>query len=289
MKLVTYWQDNGAEIGLVDGTGRGVIAIGKRMGVRSIRVLLDSGRLDEASKYAAEKPDAELALIELLPVIPDAAHFYCVGVNYADHLKEVQEAGIPRPAAKFPALFIRFNDTLCGHRKPMVMPKVSNSFDYEAELAIIIGKGGRYIDESKAMSHIAGYSCFNDGSVRDWQFHTSQVTPGKNFSGTGGFGPWMVTTDEIPNPSALDIKLKLNGTVLQHSNTNALIFGLARIVAYCSAMVPLLPGDVIATGTPGGVGFSRKPPIFMKAGDVCEVEIEGVGTLRNPIVKEQGG
>ncbi|HEX3859392.1 MAG TPA: fumarylacetoacetate hydrolase family protein, partial [Pseudolabrys sp.] len=148
------------------------------------------------------------------------------------------------------------------------------------------GKGGRYIDEGRALDHVAGYSCFNDGSVRDWQFHTTQVTPGKNFAATGGFGPWLVTVDEIPDPHSLEIKLTLNGKMLQHGNTNDLIFNIPKIISYVSTFVPLRPGDVIATGTPAGVGFSRKPPIFMKAGDVCEVSIEKIGVLRNPVAKE---
>jgi 2-keto-4-pentenoate hydratase/2-oxohepta-3-ene-1,7-dioic acid hydratase in catechol pathway len=286
MKLITYELEGRARIGLVvDG---GIIDIGDRLGVRSIRELLEKSLLGDAAKLQSLRVERELASVKLLPVIPDAHHYYCVGVNYADHLKEVQEAGINRPTPKQPSLFIRFADTLIGHQQPMAIPKVSNDFDYEAELALIIGKDGRYIDKASAMDHVAGYSCFNDGSVRDWQFHTSQVTPGKNFLATGGFGPWMVTADEVPDPANLDIKLVLNGRVLQHSNTHALIFSIPEIIAYASAMVPLRVGDMIATGTPAGVGFSRKPPIFMKAGDICEVQIEKVGVLRNPIMKEQG-
>jgi 2-keto-4-pentenoate hydratase/2-oxohepta-3-ene-1,7-dioic acid hydratase in catechol pathway len=169
----------------------------------------------------------------------------------------------------------------------MLLPKVSDSFDYEAELAVIIGKGGRFIDERHALEHVAGYACFNDGSVRDWQFHTTQVTPGKNFAATGGFGPFMVTADAIPDPHSLDVKLMLNGQVLQSGNTRDLIFSIPRIVSYLSTFLPLHPGDVIATGTPAGVGFSRKPPLFMKPGDVCEVAVEKVGTLRNPIMRDR--
>jgi 2-keto-4-pentenoate hydratase/2-oxohepta-3-ene-1,7-dioic acid hydratase in catechol pathway len=284
MKLITYELEGRARIGLVvDG---GIVDIGDRLGARSIRELLEKNRLGDAAKLQSLRAERELASVKLLPVIPDAHHYYCVGVNYADHLKEVQEAGINRPTPKQPSLFIRFADTLIGHQQPMVIPKVSDDLDYEAELALIIGKDGRYIDEASAMDYVAGYSCFNDGSVRDWQFHTSQVTPGKNFLATGGFGPWMVTADEIPDPTNLDIKLVLNGRVLQHSNTHALIFNIPKIIAYASAMVPLRVGDMIATGTPAGVGFSRKPPIFMKSGDICEVQIEKVGILRNPIMKD---
>ncbi len=284
MKLVTYELGGQARIGLV--TDDRIADIGEALGVRSIRELLEKGRLSDVAKLKL-KPERDLASVNLLPVIPDSLHYYCVGVNYADHLKEVQDAGIARATTKEPVFFIRFPETLVGHDQAMVMPKVSDSFDYEAELAVIIGKEGRYIDEADAMSHIAGYSCFNDGSIRDWQFHTGQVTPGKNFFASGSFGPWMVTADEIPDPTKLDIKLVLNGTALQHSNTSKLIFSIPKIISYVSAWLPLKPGDVIATGTPSGVGFSRKPPIFMKAGDICEVQIEKVGVLRNSIVKER--
>jgi 2-keto-4-pentenoate hydratase/2-oxohepta-3-ene-1,7-dioic acid hydratase in catechol pathway len=187
---------------------------------------------------------------------------------------------------KQPSLFLRLSDTLVAHNAPLLMPKMSNDFDYEAELAIIIGKGGRFIDEKRALDHVAGYSCFNDASVRDWQFHSSQVTPGKNFPATGGFGPWMVTSDEVDDPHKLSIKLVLNGKTMQDGNTSDLIFSIPKIIAYISQFVALKPGDVIATGTPAGVGFSRKPPVFMKAGDICEVHIEKVGVLRNPVAKD---
>jgi 2-keto-4-pentenoate hydratase/2-oxohepta-3-ene-1,7-dioic acid hydratase in catechol pathway len=208
-----------------------------------------------------------------------------VGVNYEDHLREVQAAGVSRPRPKQPSLFIRFPETFVAHGMPLISPKVSDSFDYEAELAIIIGKGGRYISREAAMDHVAGYSCFNDGSIRDWQFHSSQVTSGKNFLGTGGFGPWLVTPDEIGNVGALSVRLTVNGKVLQDGNTSDMLFDVATIVSYASAFLPLQPGDVIATGTPAGVGFSRRPPIFLKAGDICEVEIEKIGTLRNTVIK----
>lgn len=283
MKLLSYEFEGTPRIGaLVDG---GVIDIGRRVGVNSLRELLAAGKLAAAAELEGSLPDYPLGNIRFLPLIPDPAHFYCVGVNYSDHLKEVQEAGIVRPKPKHPSLFPRFPETLVGHGQALQMPKVSDEFDYEAELAVVIGKGGRYIDEADALDHVAGYTCFNDGSVRDWQYHSSQVTSGKNFWQTGGLGPWLVTTDEIPDPSCLDIKLLLNGTVLQDSNTRHLIFSVAQIIAYASALVPLKPGDVIATGTPSGVGFSRKPPIFMKVGDVCEVRIGKIGSLLNTIEK----
>jgi 2-keto-4-pentenoate hydratase/2-oxohepta-3-ene-1,7-dioic acid hydratase in catechol pathway len=283
VKLLSYEFAGTARVGALKDDG--VIDIGGRLGVNSLRALLDAGALSAAQGLADAPADHALGAVTFLPLIPDPAHFYCVGVNYSNHLKEVQDAGIARSQPKHPSLFPRFPETLVGHGQALEVPKVSDEFDYEAELAVVIGKGGRYIDEAKALDHVAGYTCFNDASVRDWQFHSSQVTSGKNFWRTGGFGPWMVTTDEIPDPGTLDIRLVLNGRVLQDDNTRNLIFGVARIIAYASALVPLKPGDVIATGTPSGVGFSRKPPLFMKAGDVCEVQIEQIGTLRNTIEK----
>jgi 2-keto-4-pentenoate hydratase/2-oxohepta-3-ene-1,7-dioic acid hydratase in catechol pathway len=197
----------------------------------------------------------------------------------------VQAAGISRPLPQYPTVFIRITESLVAHGAPMLLPKVSTEFDYEAELAIIIGKGGRHIDESGALGHLAGYSCLNDGSLRDWQFHTTQVT-GKNFLATAGFGPWMVTADEIVDPTSLGVRLVLNGQTLQSGKTRDFLFGIPKINSYISTFAPLFPGDVIATGTPAGVGFSRKPPIFMKPGDICEVQIDKIGTLRNPIARD---
>ena len=284
MNIVSFLDAGQPDVGLVT-PGGGLIRLGQRLGVTSLRHILAAGRLAEVAALQASKPDCALADVALLPVIPDPQHFYCVGTNYADHLKEVQDAGIARPTPKAPALFTRFPETLAAHDQPILAPRVSDSLDYEGELAVVIGRPGRYIDEAQALDHVAGYACFNDASVRDWQFHTSQVTSGKNFLQTGGFGPWLVTADEIPDPQALSITTRLNGRVLQQGSTRDMIFTVAQIVSYASALVPLVPGDVIATGTPSGVGFSRTPPVFMRDGDVCEVAIERVGTLRNPISK----
>lgn len=285
MKIAAYRLDDIDRVGIA--TDSGLVDIGARLGIGSVRELLERDLLAEAGKLAGAKADHDISAAAFLPVVSDPRHIYCIGVNYLDHLKEVQAAGVTRPLPERPSVFIRFPDTLVAHREPMLIPKVSDDFDYEAELAVIIGRAGRYIDESRALDHVAGYSCFNDGSVRDWQFHTTQVTPGKNFLATGGFGPWMVTADEIPDPHGLDVKLVLNGRVLQSGNTRDMIFTIPKIVSYLSAFVPLQPGDVIATGTPAGVGFSRKPPLFMRSGDVCEVHIEKVGVLRNPIAKDR--
>ena len=284
MKILNYIWNGAKYVGAA--TDGGIIDISSRFGVTSIRALLECDLLGKVGDLKSASVDHDLASTTFLPVIPDPQHLYCVGINYHDHLKEVQMAGISRALPKQPSLFIRFPDTLIGHQAPMLIPKVSEQFDFEAELAVIIGRRGRYIEERHALDHVAGYACFNDGSVRDWQFHTTQVTPGKNFLATGGFGPWMVTADEIPDPHSLKVELVLNGKTMQRGNTSDLIFSIPRIIAYVSSFVPLQPGDVIATGTPAGVGFSRKPPVFMKSGDICEVQIEKIGILRNPIAKD---
>ena len=191
-----------------------------------------------------------------------------------------------RELSKFPPIFLRVWRSQVGHGEPIVRPKVSHELDWEAELAVIIGKGGRHIAERDALGHIAGYSCYNDVSVREWQFHAKQIAAGKNFVGTGPFGPWMVTADEIPDAENLKLELRINGKTEQSSNTRHLIFKIPTIINYCSTIFDLVPGDVLVTGTPAGVGWSRKPPQFLKAGDIVEVEIEKIGVLRNPVVDE---
>ncbi|MFD1612337.1 fumarylacetoacetate hydrolase family protein [Sphingomonas tabacisoli] len=219
--------------------------------------------------------------VVLLPLIPNPGKILCVGLNYATH---VAETG--REQKDHPAIFTRWADTLVAHEQPMVRPRVSTDFDYEGELAVVIGKGGRAIPKGQALQHVAGYSCFNDGSVRDWQKHNIQFTPGKNFPGTGAFGPALVTPDEIPDLGSQRVVTRLNGNVVQDQPVSDMIWGVADIIAYVSAFTPLSAGDVIATGTPGGVGAKRNPPLWMKAGDLVEVEIGVIGTLKNRIIDE---
>ncbi|QAY78110.1 fumarylacetoacetate hydrolase family protein [Sphingosinicella sp. BN140058] len=226
-------------------------------------------------------PRHTFAEITLLPVIPNPGKILCVGHNYETHRQETGRAKVDHPS-----IFTRFADTLVGHGEPILRPKVSTNLDYEAELAVVIGRGGRAIAEGEAFDHIAGFACFNDASVRDWQWHTSQFTPGKNFPGTGGFGPWLVTPDEAGTLSELRVISRLNGMVMQDQPIGDMIFPIARIIAYVSAFTVLEVGDVIATGTPGGVGAKRTPPLWMKAGDAIEIDIGPVGILRNRIVDE---
>jgi 2-keto-4-pentenoate hydratase/2-oxohepta-3-ene-1,7-dioic acid hydratase in catechol pathway len=214
-------------------------------------------------------------------VIPLPEKIFCVGLNYEMHRKETGRAVVEHPT-----IFTRFANTQTGHLSNIVRPRVSTHLDFEGELAVIIGKAGRYITREKAMEHIAGFSCYNDASVRDWQHHTHQFTPGKNFPGTGAFGPWIVTTDEFTDLSARRIMTRLNGQTVQEARLGDMIFDVPTLIEYCSSFNPLVPGDVIVTGTPGGVGVKRTPPLWMKPGDVVEVEIDGIGVLRNGIADE---
>jgi 2-keto-4-pentenoate hydratase/2-oxohepta-3-ene-1,7-dioic acid hydratase in catechol pathway len=209
----------------------------------------------------------------------------CLGLNYLEHVKEgFNRDNIP----KFPTIFMRCQTSLAAHQHPLIRPKVSETLDYEAEMVVIIGKRAKHLTVANAYSVIAGYSCFNDGSVREYQRRTTQWDMGKNFDFTGGFGPWMVTPDEVPEGGkGLKIESRLNGQVMQSDNTSNMMFPVAETLADISQGMTLEPGDVIVTGTPSGVGFARKPPVWMKHGDVCEVEIEGIGLLRNPIEDEK--
>ncbi len=232
---------------------------------------------------ASLESDATLALsdVTLAPVIPNPGKVFCVGHNYESHR---QETG--RAATDHPSIFVRFADSLSAHEQPIVMPKVSTQLDFEGELAVIIGKGGRYISEEDAMSHVAGYACFNDASVRDWQWHSRQFTPGKNFPTTGPFGPYMVTPDEAGELSEVNVTTRLNDNIVQQQPIGDMIFPIATVIAYISSFTPLKPGDVIASGTPGGVGAKRTPPLWMKPGDTVTVEIGPMGTLVNTISAE---
>ncbi len=220
--------------------------------------------------------------VRFAPLIPRPGSIWCVGLNYEDHRIETG-----REKARWPTLFTRFPACLLGHREDMALPRVSTKLDYEGELAVVIGKPGRHIGEEDALEHVAGYACFNDGSVRDFQSHSSQFGPGKNFWRTGAFGPWLVTADEIPDPQALAIETRLNGEVMQRSHTSRMTWPVRELIAYLSRITPLAPGDVIATGTPSGVGVARNPRVFLKPGDRVEVEIEGIGVLENGVVAEQ--
>jgi acylpyruvate hydrolase len=221
----------------------------------------------------------DLNAVRILPPVPKPPKIICVGLNYDDHL---EESGLKKPV--YPEIFARFATSLIAHREPIRRPPESSTLDYEAELAVVIGRGGRRIQRDRALDHVAGYSLFNDATIRDFQLRTPQWTMGKNFDATGSFGPWLVTPEAVP-PGAgrLRVQGRLNGRVMQDARTDQLIFSVPELIALISVAMSLEPGDVIITGTPGGVGAARKPPVFMQPGDVFEVEIEGMGVLSNPV------
>jgi len=282
MKLVSFSRNGQQGYGAV--TDKGVVDLGAVMGSRfaDLKALLAADAVAEAAGVAAQRaPDFALADAVLLPVIPNPGKIWCCGLNYGEHVRETN-----REVTEQPTFFLRVADSQVGHEQAMVRPLESVQFDYEAEIAVVIGRPGRRIAEADAGKHVAGYACYNDGSVRDWQRHTSQWVPGKNFWRTGGFGPWMVTADEIPFDTVMTLTTRLNGVEMQRATTDMLIHSIARQIAYVSTIAPLEAGDVIVTGTPGGVGARRTPPVWMKAGDVCEIEVDRVGVLRNPIADD---
>jgi 2-keto-4-pentenoate hydratase/2-oxohepta-3-ene-1,7-dioic acid hydratase in catechol pathway len=282
MKLLSFEHAGQTRFGIVQGDG--VIDLVKAMGGRypSLRALLAAQALAEVrGAIAGRSPDVALSEIRFLPVITDPGKIWCCGLNYVEHVRETQ-----REVTEQPTFFMRVADSQVGHNQPMMRPAESVQLDFEAEIAVIIGKPGRRIAEQDVGAHIAGYACYNDGSVRDWQRHTSQWIPGKNFWRTGGFGPWMVTADEIPFGTEMTLTAHLNGQEMQRATTSMMIHSIARQIAYVSKVAPLQAGDVIVTGTPGGVGARRTPPIWMKAGDVIEIGIDKVGVLRNTITDD---
>jgi 2-keto-4-pentenoate hydratase/2-oxohepta-3-ene-1,7-dioic acid hydratase in catechol pathway len=287
MKLMMFEKAGGAALGLVEGAS--VIDLGAADASlpKDLAALIAAGpaALDKAKAAAAKAPaSAKFALASVKAALPIARppKFICVGLNYALHAKE---GGHPIPT--YPSFFLRVPPSLTAPGAPVLRPKNSIQLDYECELTIVIGKGGRHIPEAKALTHVFGYTLFNDVSVRDFQRKTTQWMPGKNFDSTGPLGPWVVTADELPpGASGLRITTRVNGETMQDSNTSDMIFSTANIIATLSEFMTLEPGDVIATGTPSGVAHARKPPAWMKAGDTVEVEVEGIGVLSNPIVDE---
>ena len=277
MKLISFARGKDSGWGVLRDDGVADMT-GAYPSLRS--ALAADGLAFVASAAKDRAADFALADVHLLPPVPDPSKVICIGLNYGAHLAEGGEA---RPA--FPSVFTRFANTLVAHGDPMIVPRVSSELDYECELALVIGRPGRHIAVAEAMDHVAGYACFNDGSVRDYQFKHS-MPAGKNFHASAGFGPWLVTADEIPEPGKLSLRTVLNGVEVQHGNTSDMIFDIPTIIAYVSDFTPLAAGDLISTGTPAGVGVLRDPPLFLKPGDVVEVKVEGIGTLRNPVIAE---
>lgn len=261
---------------LVDGA---VCDLGKRTGFPDLATHI-AHRFETLGAEREINADFPLSEVQFLPVITNPSKVLCVATNY------YEPGDLSRERPDYPLLFTRFAASQTGHGQPLPKPRVSEKLDYEGELAVIIGRSGRYIDEGDALLHIAGYSCFNDGSVRDWQKHSTQFTPGKNFARTGGFGPWMVSADEIPDPTNLGLQTRVNGETRQASNTSRMIYTIPSLISYVSRFTILEPGDVLVTGTPSGFGSLRSPPSFLQDGDVVEVEIEKIGILRNVVTNE---
>jgi 2-keto-4-pentenoate hydratase/2-oxohepta-3-ene-1,7-dioic acid hydratase in catechol pathway len=282
MRLVSFERDGRPGFGVV--VGDGIVDASERLAgkPRGLREALASGAMPLLERLTAMPADFRLGDVTFAPAIPDAgAKLLCVGINYMPHIREM---GRERPER--PVIFVRFRDSIVGHGQPLVRPRESEQLDFEGELAVVIGKRARRVGKERALEYVAGYACFNDGSVRDFQRHSPQFTPGKNFHASGAFGPWLVTADEIGDPRTLTLTTRLNGAVMQHESVGELCFDVPQLIEYCSMWTQLEPGDVIVTGTPGGVGAGRKPPVWMKAGDTVEVEISGLGVLRNPVIAD---
>jgi acylpyruvate hydrolase len=285
MRFLTFKSKGVQGTGVVDASGavRGLLAGDNRFpGSLDQLVAAGAQALGAAGKVLAAGPVFDPEQLQPLPLLMASPKIICIGLNYSAH---ADEGGFQPP--DYPAVFTRFNSSLIGHRAPLVRPKVSDKFDYEGELVVVIGRGGRAISKDAALSHVIGYSIFNDASVRDYQMKSAQWTMGKNFDGTGAFGPHLVTADELPaGATGLRLQTRLNGKVVQDASTAELIFDVKTLISLLSEAFTLESGDIIVSGTPSGVGFARKPPLWMKAGDVCEVEIEGLGTLVNPVADE---
>jgi 2-keto-4-pentenoate hydratase/2-oxohepta-3-ene-1,7-dioic acid hydratase in catechol pathway len=281
MKFASFKINGATSWGLIDGNEAVDLGAVLRDRFADLKSAIAADALKEAAGAAAKAARHPLAEITWLPVVPNPDKILCIGLNYENHRKETG-----REEVENPTVFGRFANSQTGHLANMIRPRVSSHLDYEGELALIVGKPGRYISRKDAWGHIAGYACYNEGSVRDYQRHTSQFTPGKNFPNTGAFGPWMVTPDEAGDLGSLRLQTRLNGEVMQDTTISQMIFDIPRQIEYCSAFTRLEPGDVIVTGTPGGVGSRRTPPVWMKSGDVVEVEIDRIGLLRNVVADE---
>lgn len=286
MRYLSFRTDGRDSYGVITDTG--IVDLGKRFKERypTLKAVITAGFPEEVAAAAQGPADLAESDIEYLPTIPDATNVWCLALNYVEHHNEVEGAGRVQELPKQPALFMRSIDSLAGHKQGLLHPgAASEQFDFEGELGVIIGKAGRNVPEAEALDYVAGYTIVNDGSVRDWQFHTRQITPGKNWYRSGSVGPWMVRAERLADPHKLTIKTTLNGEVMQDGTTADMVHDIRKFIAYLSTITLLHPGDILATGTPSGVGFSRKPPVWMKVGDVCDITIDGIGTLSNRIAR----
>jgi 2-keto-4-pentenoate hydratase/2-oxohepta-3-ene-1,7-dioic acid hydratase in catechol pathway len=284
MKLLSYRHDGRESFGALSGDD--VVDLAEVSGSTTLAEFVGSEAYADRERLIGEGRVIALADVELLPVIPRPEKIVCSVRNYMDHHQEAVAAGLNRELSDFPPIFLRVWRSQVAHEQPIIRPHASDSLDWEGELAVVIGKGGRDIPVESAWDHVAGYSVYNDASVREFQFHAKQIAAGKNFESTGGFGPYLVTAEEIVPGEALAVQTRINGETVQSGDTSQMIFSIPQLINYASTIFTLTPGDVIATGTPSGVGFSRKPPRFLVPGDIVEVEIEKVGLLRNPVEQQ---
>tara|TARA_B100000700_G_C14937904_1_gene805301 strand:+ start:200 stop:1051 length:852 start_codon:yes stop_codon:yes gene_type:complete len=281
MKFVSFLLKGSPKFGVSDGKNITDLT-NKISGSKTLKELISNNGITDAKKYAKENPGSiNINEIEFLPLIPNPGKIICVGLNYSDHVNEI---GIT--LEKNPVIFLRVPQSQTAHKQIIQKPKVSNHLDYEGEMAVIMGNAGKHIEPKNALKHIVGYSCYNESTVRDWQQHTKQFTMGKNFEKTGSFGPYMVLAEEISDYKKLTIQTRLNDKVMQKASLSQLIFDIPTLISYISKAMPWQAGDVLVTGTPGGVGFKRNPPVYMKDGDKIEVEITDVGILTNTIKDE---
>jgi len=285
MKLISFRYGDRESFGAVIGDK--VVDLAGVAGAATLADFIGGDNYADRDDLVDKGTSVPLADIEFLPVIPRPEKIVCSVRNYMDHHREALASGLDRQLSDYPPIFLRVWRSQVAHEGAIVRPSASEQLDWEGELAVVIGKAGRDISETDAWKHVAGYSCYNDASVRDFQFHAKQIAAGKNFESTGGFGPWLVTADEIEPGRDLTVTTRLNGETVQSGSTGQMIFSVPQLIAYASTIFTLTPGDVIATGTPSGVGFSRKPPRFMRPGDVVEVEIEAIGILRNSVEDQQ--
>ena len=281
MKFISYLHNDEDKFGILDNDLITDLT-GKISGATSLKDLILKKGISEAKKYASANPgNLSVNDIKYLPLIPNPGKIICVGLNYSEHVKETN-----RTVEENPVIFHRFPESQTAHLQPIQRPIASDNLDFEGEMAVIMGEGGKHIKPEDALKHIVGYSCYNESTIRDWQRHTRQFGMGKNFEKTGSFGPHMVLAENISDYTKLSIQTRLNGKVMQDAKLSQLIFDIPTLISYISKAIPWRAGDVLVTGTPGGVGFKRKPPIFMKEGDQVEVEISEIGILSN-IIKDE--
>jgi 2-keto-4-pentenoate hydratase/2-oxohepta-3-ene-1,7-dioic acid hydratase in catechol pathway len=281
VRWLSFERDGATTFGYVTSNGEGVVDVGRRADIPGLLEAIEADALTQLAEQCGDEADESLAGLIYAPTITNPRKILCVGLNYKAHQEETGRGG-----EGVPTIFARFAAAQIGHNQPMIRPKESSTLDFEGEIAMIIGKGGRRISQADALSHVAGFGIYNDGSVREYQRHTSQFTPGKNFTATGGFGPWMMTPDEVGDVKKMALTTRLNGEVMQSATADLMVHGFEELIEFCSTFIELEPGDVIVTGTPGGVGSARTPPVFMDDGDLIEIEVTPIGKLSNPVVGE---